>query len=513
MPPFISIDSNNNATLMVQGKPFLVLGGEVHNSSASSLEYMAEKVWPNVAKLNINTLLVPVYWELIEPSEGHFDFSILDGLLHQAREHDTHLILLWFGLWKNAESSYVPQWVKQDTKRFWRVITSAGTPSNCISPFCAEAIAADANAFSRLMHHIRTMDSDDSTVLMMQVENEVGVLGTDRDRSDTANQLFMSQIPEALHAIADAGTNWDQAFGERSAEAFMAHAFASAVEQITHAGQQQYPLPCYTNAWLRQYPWYPGSYPVGGPVESVHDIWFATAPSLTALAPDIYLPNAPSVMKRFQSAGRPLLIPEARQDVSTVSSALYAYGIGSLLYSPFGIEDLEEHGDCQPASSELLESLNIDREAFNTTNTSYCLSQLNDLLSESFPAIRQYRDHHRITAFIQRDIDDRGHLIHISGMDVLLRFQRIQQSPLSSGLILDDGDGELYCLAMNCSISVGDCSMGCMNNMIEHIEEGKFVSGQWVKRRVLNGDEGAVAVFDDVPSWRRIHVSENRKKD
>src|SRR4051794_20205785 len=93
--------------LVVDGKPWLVLGGELHNSSASHLGYM-EPIWGRMVELNINTVLLPVYWELLEPEEGVFDFVLVDGLLEGARRHGLRLILLWFGSWKNGMSSYIP---------------------------------------------------------------------------------------------------------------------------------------------------------------------------------------------------------------------------------------------------------------------------------------------------------------------------------------------------------------------------------------------------------------------
>ena len=95
-------------TLFVDEEPYVILGGEVHNSAASGEAYMEEEVWPNVRDLGMNTVVAPVYWECIEPKPGAFDFSTVDDLLRQARRENLRLVLLWFGLWKNAESMYVP---------------------------------------------------------------------------------------------------------------------------------------------------------------------------------------------------------------------------------------------------------------------------------------------------------------------------------------------------------------------------------------------------------------------
>ena len=131
------LERRGDATqLMVGGKPFLILGGELHNSSSSSVEYM-KPVWPRLAALHLNTVVPPVAWETIEPEEGKFDFNCVDGLLEGARENHLKLVILWFGAWKNTFSSYVPAWVKTNTERFPRVQISDGRDTERLSPFSA----------------------------------------------------------------------------------------------------------------------------------------------------------------------------------------------------------------------------------------------------------------------------------------------------------------------------------------------------------------------------------------
>lgn len=95
-------DTATGKQLIVNGKPFLILGGELQNSSLTSADYMAT-VWQKMRDTNYNTLLGCVTWELIEPVEGQFDFEELDKVILGAREHGLHLILLWFGSFKNGE--------------------------------------------------------------------------------------------------------------------------------------------------------------------------------------------------------------------------------------------------------------------------------------------------------------------------------------------------------------------------------------------------------------------------
>jgi beta-galactosidase GanA len=172
--------------LVVDGQPFLILGGELGNSSASSREYMRDK-WPKLAAMHLNTVLAPVTWETIEPQEGRFDFASVDGLIEDARAHRMHLVLLWFGTWKNSMSSYAPGWVKRDPARFPRTKGADGRAQEIISAGSVEAREADARAFAALMRHVRETDGERHTVLMVQVENEMGFLPFAREGGNGPN--------------------------------------------------------------------------------------------------------------------------------------------------------------------------------------------------------------------------------------------------------------------------------------------------------------------------------------
>jgi hypothetical protein len=167
---------NGAGQLIVDGQPFLILGGELGNSSAGTAAE-ADAIVPNVARLHVNTILMPVAWEQIEPTEGNFDFGILDHWIHVARQNHVHLVLLWFGSWKNAFSNYAPAWVKEDSKRFPRAQAADGAALEILSALSEENRRSDSRAFAALMRHVREIDAEPQTVLMVQVENEVGYLG------------------------------------------------------------------------------------------------------------------------------------------------------------------------------------------------------------------------------------------------------------------------------------------------------------------------------------------------
>jgi len=316
--------------LMVDGKPFLVLGGELHNSSSSSVEYM-KSVWPRLAAMHLNTVLLPVAWETIEPEEGRFDFSSVDGLLEGAREYNLKLVVLWFGAWKNTFSSYVPAWVKTNSERFPRVQTSNGMGTERLSPFSAAVRGADAHAFANLMRHLKGADRDAHTVVMVQIENEVGVIPESRDHSPIANASFTAAVPSTLASFLErhrtalnpelratweaegaktAGT-WQEVFGKTplTDDLFMAWHYATYIEHVTAAGKSEYPLPMYTNAALIRPNYEPGQYNSGGPLPHSIDVWRAGAPSLDFFSPDIYFNEFSQWAGWYARPGNPLFIP------------------------------------------------------------------------------------------------------------------------------------------------------------------------------------------------------------
>ncbi|MBB3348632.1 DUF5597 domain-containing protein [Sphingomonas sp. BK069] len=346
--------------LIVDGKPFLVLGGELHNSSSSDLAYMAP-IWPRLKSMNLNTVLAPVAWETIEPQEGRFDFSNVDGLLRGARAQNLRLVLLWFGAWKNTYSSYVPAWVKRDQTRFARAQTSDGRGTERLSPFSRTTRDADARAFGKLMRHLRAVDGAQHTVLMVQVENEVGVIPESRDHSAAAGAALAAAVPEPLlrYLAANRSTlhptlrtawetagartagTWREVFGDQSMtdSLFMSWAYATFIEGVTAAGKAEYRLPMFTNAALIRPNYEPGQYNSGGPLPFAIDVYKAGAPSLDFLAPDIYFEDYASWASQYTRPDNPLFVPEARGGPVGAANALYSFGtLGAVGFSPFGID-------------------------------------------------------------------------------------------------------------------------------------------------------------------------------
>lgn len=498
-------------TLYVKGEPFIAFSGEVHNSSAESLEYMETDVWPRLEGMHLNTLIVPLYWNRIEPEEGQYDVSLPEGLILQAREHEMHLIFLWFGLWKNGESSYVPDWMKQDTKTYFRAEKVNGEKMNSISPLCEAAVQKDKAAFCHIMKTIRELDEDFSTVLMMQVENEVGLLGTPCDYSVQAQAAFGGSVPEILKqtAMAESGNTWREVFGEQAEEVFMAYHYACAMEQIASAGRKEYPIPCFANVWLKQFPWYAGSYPSGGPVRDVHEIWKAAAPSLFTIAPDIYVPYVADVLDEYSYEGNPLMVPEVRKDAVAASYALYAYlHHHALCYSPFGIEDLgAEPGKEATVTEEMIAALKLDPLSFDLTGSKDALSAVYTLVDDLKPLYLTYRNTGKMKTYLQRNEADQG--VYFSFADYNIEvdyFPKTKGCPAAAGVIFELQENEFLLAGMMSSFKFYPKAGENVKAGFLKMEKGTVKNGAFCPQTEMNGDELMSMLMFHEPVCYRVKV-------
>ncbi|HUI42057.1 MAG TPA: DUF5597 domain-containing protein [Terriglobia bacterium] len=481
------LEKHGTATqLVVDGKPFLMLAAELHNSSSSSLDYM-RPIWPRLAAVPLNTVLAPVSWELVEPAEGRFDFALVDGLIADARRHNLHLVFLWLASWKNGMSSYAPLWVKEDTKRFPRVIEKDGQPVEILSPLGRETGQADARAFRALMRHIREVDGEAHTVLMMQVENEVGVLGDSRDRSPAANQAFDAAIPAGLGAYLsehraslipefrqrweDAGANtsgtWQEVFGPGAAtdKIFMAWGYARFIQQVAAEGKAEYPIPMYVNTWLAGPTASPGDYPSGGPLPEVMDLWKAAGSAIDIYSPDIYAPNFAEWCERYHRAGNPLFIPETRGEAFGEANVFYALGAHNAIgFSPFGIDSWDDKD--------------------NDLGKSY------GVLAEIAPIVLAHEGADEMTGFLLGESHPQV-TVTLGGYQVEVSLDEIFGSGANTGfgLIIATGLNQFLGAGSGFRVRFSPKSPGPPHVGMASIDEGSFVGGGWIPARRLNGDE------------------------
>ena len=353
--------------LIVNDKPFLILGGELGNSSASCAEDI-ERIFPKLERMGLNTVLVPAYWDLTEPVEGQFDFSLTDKVIDQARKNHLKVIFLWFGAWKNSMSCYTPLWFKENYKKYPRSYTENGKPLEIASAFSEEVFKADNRAFSQWMKHIASIDKEEGTVIMIQIENEIGMLESARDHSALASKAFHAPVPEEfvsylqknkkrLHpqmlkkwgsqGYKTAG-NWQEIFGADiyTDEIFMAYHYAKYVERMAQTARSIYNVPLYVNAAMNSRGRKPGEYPSAGPLAHLIDAWHCGAPSIDILAPDLYDNGFIDWVAQYHLHNNPLFIPEIKLTENDGVRAFYIFAEHDAIgISPFSIEDGSDNPD------------------------------------------------------------------------------------------------------------------------------------------------------------------------
>lgn len=499
-------------TFYVDDKPFLVLGAQLWNSSA--WPELTDKFWSQARELNCNTIEAPIYWQNIEPNPGEFNFKELDHLILSARENDMRLILLWFGSYKNGRSQYAPPWVLENTEKYPRMQDAAGKEIYVLSAVSETNREADKSAFVEVMKHIKEIDAQHHTVIMMQVENESGSMWTDRDYSPPAEKLYEAAVPNQLtQGLQKPSGSWEELFGIYGPESFNAYHIASYIDDIAAAGRAVYNLPMYTNAWSRENAFQrPGEFPSGGPNSKMYPIWKVAAPHLDLLALDIYKGNV-EVFKElcavYDQPDNALFIPEMGRGDNFSRFQFYAIGnYNAIGVAPYGIDPY--HVDPHDARNKEQLDAKFDGIAKNFA-----------LLSKAVYPITQLQASGELYA-VGEEAGLSEKLLRLKNYDVLLSFgfptYRTQGQQTGRVLIGQTGEDEILLIGFDTKFTFRP-SFGSEYNDVEYVlaEEGHYEGEQWVRERIWNGDalyhatlppQGAILKI----KLRRVESSSQRKE-
>jgi hypothetical protein len=488
MPKIIEKDGRH--ALLVDGQPFLMLGGQAHNSSG--WPGMLPQVWCAIKSMHANTLEVPIYWEQIEGQPGKFDFSLVDTILKQGRENKVHLVLLWFASWKNGSSHYMPEWMKREPSKYHNITGRDGQPVDSPSPHTKAAMEADAKAFAEVMGHLKTADPQ-HTILMVQVENEPGAWGSVRDFSPSAQKLFEGNVPPELlkptilkalnKSVVTKGT-WKEVFGNDADEYFQAWSVAHYIGYIAAAGKAVYPLPLYVNAALRDPLTNPSAttYESGGATDNVIPIWKAAAPAIDLVAPDIYLQESEKALKVIELYDRPdnsLFVPETG---SNEEFARYFYAVlahGGIGFSPFGIDDNDK--------------------GVKKSETEERLAPVGQEYAMAGPMIRElakWAFEGKIKAVVEKE-DHAVQTIDLGSWQAVISFgdsgwrsEKTNSRPIGKAMIVQLGENEFVLIGSLCHFTFKPLGVNAGKAwQYLKVEEGWYENGVFKLLRIRNGDE------------------------
>jgi Domain of unknown function (DUF5597)/Beta-galactosidase len=484
-------EKNGHYALLLDGRPFLILGGQAHNSSG--WPGMLPGVWSSIEAMHANTLEVPIYWEQVEPEQGKFDFSLIDTLLVQSRQHNVRLILLWFATWKNGSNHYMPAWMKRNADKYPNITGKDGKPVDSPSPNFEATLNADKKVFAAVMKYIKNTDRKHS-VIVVQVENESGAWGSVRDYSPTAQKLFEGDVPKELLApsvltalniqTVTKGT-WQKVFGERADEYFQAWSVARFIGQVAAAGKAEYPLPMYANAALRDPLTNPmaNTYESGGPTDNVIPIWKIAAPAIDLVAPDIYISGSEKILKvidLYCRADNALFVPEAALSADKVKYLYEVIARGGIGFSPFGIDD---NGD-STRNEQISERLAPFRQEY---------AMIEPMMRE----VAQWSFEGKIKSVIEKE-DFAEQTIDLESWKAIITFGgngRGNAAPVNTKatgkiMIVQLEENKFILIGTGCHITFQPTGKNSGRAwQYEKVEEGKYVNGKFKLLRIQNGDE------------------------
>jgi beta-galactosidase GanA len=392
-------------------------------------------------------------------------------------------------------SSHAPAWVKLNQDQYPRVKDQTGRSQEILSSFSENVLEADKNAFVKLIEFIKDFDGKERTVIMMQVENEIGMLPSARDHQTLANEAFKKPVPTELMRYLQQNRdslvpefreiwkkngyktsgNWEEVFGKglHTDEIFMAYYYADFTDKITEAGKKIYPLPMFVNAALNKAGREPGNYPSAGPLPHLMDVWKSAGKAVDFLSPDFYNPDFKHWCDLYTRQGDVLFVPEHVFDNTVAAKALYTIGhFEGMGFSPFSIESTQKPED-EP------------------------LGKMYGLIKELSPLISSNQGTGKIKGIMLSKSDPET-IVRLGKYEFTFKHDytlswtsgaRTEIWPLGSAIIIQTAENEFYIAGSGVVITTKSVENKDLNIGLLKVDEGNFINNQWTVKRHLNGDQ------------------------
>ncbi len=454
-------DLGGRRVLTVDGEPFLILSLQWDCDGCFSPDDM-DPLLPHARAMGCNAVALLLYWKEIEPEEGRYDFAMLDHRIEQARANDLRIVLVWFGAYKNGCLNYAPDWVKRDHVRFRRARTADGRDlANFACPTCAETFEKDRAAIEQVFGRLREIDADRHTVILFQMENETGLLGTDRCRCAECERAF-------------AEGRWAERHPARAAEAFSAGCIAAWVDGLAAAAKAIYPLPVYINCWLQSRTRAAAAgrhYPSGGPVGRVLDIYREALKSVDFISPDIYahgFRDFEAFCRMYSWPGNPLYVAEHSSGPGSRAERNVFYAIGehaAIGFDPWAIDRAHPDQYARPLVHP------IDGR---WSEEAYALRDSYVVIRDAMIPIAETQGGDRLRSFVQEQAETAA-LLDFG--DVMVEVSYRHRDGAARGMVVRLGRDEL--IVLGAGLVVGFCDPAGAPLPIASVERGRFEGRQW----------------------------------
>lgn len=463
--PRIEKRSDGQFQFLIDGEPFVILGLQWACESCFSKEVM-NPLFAQAARLHANTAVLPLYWREVEPKEGRYDYAMIDERIRRAEENGLRVILLWFATWKNGEEFYAPDYIRSNPKVYRYSTDREGKKLVSLCPSCEATRERDARALSGIMAHLRDFDAR-HTVIMVQVENEPGIIGSDRCYCPECNERFERERDR-----------WVTEWGDHAAEAFGASLLCAYIDHVAERAKAAHPLPLYMNVAfglsVHSELAVPGrEHFATGAVTYLYPLYRTNLKHVDIIAPDIYhhgYSDFLRISEVYATETNPYYVAETSSSTTgrAECNAFYAIGRhGAVGFDPWAIDS--------PFPERFGPPL-VDPIGGEWGPQAYALRDSYHAISSAMVQIAEAQGTARIATFVQ-EAGDRVAAHRFSDCDVVVNYHEPEGT--GRGIVIQEGDGTYIVVGVGFSVNFRTHAPAGRPIRIASVEKGRFEGREW----------------------------------